>query len=83
MSPSPSHPKLFCLLLTLPRPFPSTADYKVAKLIDFGLAASINSPTKELMRKVGTKKYRAPEVNGTTVQGFGVDIYSYGAMLVR
>ena len=55
----------------------------MAKLIDFGLAASINSPTKELMRKVGTKKYRAPEVNGTTVQGSGVDIYSYGAMLVR
>jgi len=60
-----------------------TADYKVAKLIDFGLAASIHSPTKELMRKVGTKKYRAPEVNGTTIQGFGVDIYSYGAMLLR
>ena len=60
-----------------------SADYKVAKLIDFGLAASIHSSTKELMRKVGTKKYRAPEVNGTTVQGFGVDIYSYGAMLNR
>jgi serine/threonine protein kinase len=60
-----------------------SADYKVAKLIDFGLAASLHSPTKELMRKVGTKKYRAPEVNGTTVQGFGVDIYSYGAMLTR
>ena len=60
-----------------------TADYKVAKLIDFGLAASINSPVKELVRKAGTKKYRAPEVNGQTIQGFGVDIYSYGAMLLR
>jgi len=60
-----------------------TADYKVAKLIDFGLAASLHSSTKELTRKVGTKKYRAPEVNGTVVQGFGVDIYSYGAMLMR
>ena len=28
-------------------------------------------------------RYRAPEVNGTTIQGFGVDIYSYGAMLMR
>ena len=50
-----------------------SADYKVAKLIDFGLAASVDSPVKDLMKKVGTKKYRAPEVNGTTVQGFGVD----------
>ncbi len=60
-----------------------TSDYRTAKLIDFGLAASVYSTPEELMRKVGTRKYRAPEVNHPSVQGFGVDIYSYGAMLRR
>ncbi|QDZ23060.1 serine/threonine protein kinase [Chloropicon primus] len=60
-----------------------TEDCKIAKLIDFGLAASLYSSESELMRKVGTRKYRAPEVNHPNVQGFAVDVYSYGAMLLR
>ena len=60
-----------------------TADYKVAKVLDFGLAASLFSSSDELMRRVGTRKYRAPEVNHPNIQGFAVDVYSFGAMLKR
>ena len=60
-----------------------SSDYKVAKVIDYGLAASMFSSPEELMKKVGTRKYRAPEVNHPNVQGFGVDVYSCSAMLKR
>ena len=61
-----------------------TEDCRTAKLIDFGLSASVHIDIeKNLKKKVGTRKYRAPEVSGRHVYGAGIDVYSLGVTIAK
>ena len=72
-----------------------SADYKVAKLADFGLARPlVRRPSRHdsssgddaqgeggMTPRIGPRKYRAPEVEAGKAYGTQVDMYSYGVMI--
>jgi len=60
-----------------------TGDLSTAKLIDFGLAVRWDDSDRDQLKKAGTKKYRAPEVDGHSWYGGGCDIFSLGITLAR
>lgn len=67
-----------------------TADFRVAKLADFGLARPLLRPGREeearaaaggMTPRVGPRKYRAPEVEAGQAYAQPCDMYSYGVMV--
>ena len=60
-----------------------TGDLGTAKLIDFGLAVRWDDSDRDQLKKAGTKKYRAPEVDGHSWYGGGCDTFSLGITLAR
>jgi serine/threonine-protein kinase 24/25/MST4 len=66
-----------------------TADWRTAKLADFGLARPLARPSAGgehaesggMTPRIGPRKYRAPEVEAGLAYGTPCDIYSYGVMV--
>lgn len=57
------------------------AGVEVAKLIDFGLARSIDDPNADLPLVSGTPEYLAPEVIGGAPPSMASDVYAAGVVL--
>jgi len=60
-----------------------TGDLRTAKLIDFGLAVRWDDSERDQLKKAGTKKYRAPEVDGHSWYGGSCDTFSLGITVAR